>query len=161
MRPYLLQQRFEQAAARAPQAMAVRGAAGDRHSYGAVEAASRALAGRLRAAGCGPGARVGVWMAKSPAAVVGLLAVLRAGGVYVPLDPGSPSARVARLAADCGLWGLLAEAERAAAARAWAPPPPVGWSPSGALFVEPGGAGELAPAGRVSEDLAYVLYTSG
>ena len=161
MRPYLLQHGFEQAAARTPRAAAVRGAEGDGHSYGAVEAASRELAGRLRAAGCGPGARVGVWMAKSPAAVVGLLAVLRAGGVYVPLDPGSPPARVARLAEDCGLWGLLADAERAAAARAWAPPPQVVWSPSGALFVEPGGAGELAPAGRVSEDLAYVLYTSG
>jgi len=126
-------------------------------SYAALERASRRAALALRALGLAPGARVGVWMRKSPAAVAALLAALRADCVYVPLDPAAPPARIAALAADSGMAALFTEPERPslAASATAAPhrlPPPV-----------PGGSdpGVLPPARRGGEELAYILYTSG
>lgn len=161
MRPYLLPQSFERAAARWPEALAVRAADGASHTYAALEAASRAVAARLLAEGCLPGARVGVWMGKSPAAVAALLGVLRAGAAYVPLDAWSPSARVERLAADCGLWGLLTDAGLASAVASWRQPPAVQISATAPLFLPPAAGGALPPPRRTGEDAAYILYTSG
>ncbi|HSK58065.1 MAG TPA: condensation domain-containing protein, partial [Actinomycetospora sp.] len=61
---------------------------------------SAALAGALRAAGAGPGALVGVAVERSPDLVVALLAVLRTGAAYVPLDPAYPAARIAQVLDD-------------------------------------------------------------
>src|SRR5690348_11449096 len=80
---------------------AIRGARGEEMSYRELEAASRGWAARLQAAGIGRGDRVGVYLAKSPAAVVAQLAVMRAGAVYVPFDAWAPKARIEALAADC------------------------------------------------------------
>jgi amino acid adenylation domain-containing protein len=58
------------------------------------------LYGRL---GVRRGERVGVHMPRSGRTVAAMLGALRAGAVYVPLDPGSPPARVALIARDCGI----------------------------------------------------------
>src|SRR6185312_509704 len=102
-------QRFQRAAARYPRRSALRAADGESWTYAQLERLSRAGARRLAAAGCAPGERVGVHMRKSPLAVAAQLAILRAGGVYVPLDPLSPPARAAALAADGRLRALIAD----------------------------------------------------
>src|SRR6185369_1078071 len=81
-----LHQLFEAQAARSPDAVAlVDGPSGERWTYRELDLRADALAGRLTALGVGPEARVGVCLHRSPLLVAALLAVLKAGGVYVPL----------------------------------------------------------------------------
>jgi amino acid adenylation domain-containing protein len=72
-------------------------------TYGELETWANRLARLLQAIGCQAGDRVGLILPKSPAAVAGMLAILKAGCIYVPVDPESPPARLGRIlcAADC------------------------------------------------------------
>ncbi|WP_455432703.1 non-ribosomal peptide synthetase/type I polyketide synthase [Streptosporangium soli] len=76
-----------------------------RLTYGEVERDARLLARRLRGLGVRNGSVVALCLDKSPELIVVLLAVLKAGGAYLPLDPGHPVDRLAHLvhAAGCGL----------------------------------------------------------
>ncbi len=69
-------------------------------SYGELDAASDRLARRLVAAGMRPDDRVGLHAGRSCEFVLGLLAVLKAGAAYVPLDPALPTDRLAYQLAD-------------------------------------------------------------
>ncbi len=69
----------------------------ERMSYGDLERDTNRLARLMQDFGCGDGDRVCVLASKTPRTVAGLLAVLKAGGVYVPVDSASPAARVARI----------------------------------------------------------------
>ncbi|MFI6907016.1 amino acid adenylation domain-containing protein [Nonomuraea sp. NPDC050394] len=84
---------FEEQAARTPGAVAVEYGR-ERLTYAELERRSGLLAGRLRERGAGPGARVAVGMERSLDLVVSLLAVVRAGAAYVPLDPDYPRDRL-------------------------------------------------------------------
>ncbi|MFX4601174.1 AMP-binding protein, partial [Acinetobacter baumannii] len=75
---------FDARAVETPEAVALI-ADGRPVSFGVLKARSDRLARRLRALGVGPDVRVGLAVDQSPAMVVGLLAVLKAGGGYVPL----------------------------------------------------------------------------
>src|SRR5262249_45112239 len=68
-----------------------------------------ARAERLRASGVGPERIVALEMARSPALVVAMLATLRAGGAYAPLDPEWPAERRAWMRADLGAAAVLAD----------------------------------------------------
>ncbi|MFC6085296.1 amino acid adenylation domain-containing protein [Sphaerisporangium aureirubrum] len=103
-----LHEAFEAAAARDPEATAVVQAgpgAGERWTYRRIDAAADRLARRLRSAGVGPGTRAGVCLDRSPLLLVAVLGVLKAGGGYVPLDPGYPTRRLAAMAegSSCAL----------------------------------------------------------
>lgn len=162
MNPILLHQAIEARARDHGDAPAVR-AASTRLSYRQLERASRSLAHRLRVAGCPPGARVGVWMPKSAAAVVAQLAALRAGAVYVPLDRRAPEARIAALAADAALWGLFADAAGCQAVARWPQAPAWTAALDDATLDRADPAADAPAPGRatLSDDLAYILYTSG
>ncbi len=82
-------------------------------TYGCLEARADALADRLRAAGAGPETLVGVLMERSVDLVVALLAVLKAGGAFVPLEVSWPAARVREIAVRCGLRLAVGEGEAA------------------------------------------------
>ncbi|QYN40785.1 amino acid adenylation domain-containing protein [Pseudonocardia sp. DSM 110487] len=69
----------------------------ERWTYGELETFTNRFARMLRAEGCRDGSRVCVLASKSPATVASLVAVLKAGGVYVPIDSASPTERVARI----------------------------------------------------------------
>src|SRR3989449_9726086 len=92
----LLQQWVMQQAERRPEATALM-MAGDRLTYGQLDALSDQLARTLRAAGCGRGDRVCFLLPKSPLAIVSMLGILKADGIYIPVDPSSPAPRVAKI----------------------------------------------------------------
>jgi amino acid adenylation domain-containing protein len=107
----LLHEAFARQAQATPDAVAV--VAGDATlTYGELGRRAAALAARLRAAGVGPGVRVGLWAGLSLQSVVGSLAIGQAGGACVPLDPSEPRERLARILALARPRVLLASAAR-------------------------------------------------
>ena len=119
---------------------------------------------RLRALGVGPEVRVGVLLERSPELPAALLAVLAAGGAYLPLDPELPAARLTHMLRDAGARLLLTR--QSLAARLAPPALPVICLEEAVPETAPEAA--VAPAGPLlpvpvasPEQLAYVLYTSG
>lgn len=92
----LLQELITDQAEQRPEAVAVV-FKGVRMSYGEIEHASNRLARLLRKSGCRRGDRVCLLLPRSLAAIVGLLGIYKADCVYVPLDPASPAARLAKI----------------------------------------------------------------
>ncbi|MEW2134234.1 type I polyketide synthase [Streptomyces sp. NPDC005435] len=80
-----------------------------RLTYRDLERRTGRLAGHLAGLGLGRGERVALLLGNRVEAVESLLAVTRAGGVGVPLDPGSPAAELNRLLDDCGARVLVVE----------------------------------------------------
>lgn len=139
--------RFEQWARRTPSAPAVV-AVDERLTYAQLDARASGVAGKLTAAGVTPGDVVAVLMARSADLVVALLAVLKAGATYLPLDLGEPPLRLAAMVADATPVLALCDGPGLALADGLLP----------ALRCE-GDAGTSTP-GR-DGDLAYLAYTSG
>jgi amino acid adenylation domain-containing protein len=110
---------------------------------------SGALARRLREMGIGPEVAVGVCSRRSPVVVTAFLAILRAGGVYVPLDLGYPPERLELMVRDAGVRVILGDGTRDAGV------PVLELSPD--LFE----GDELETTGVLPENLAYIMYTSG
>src|SRR5215467_5205942 len=77
-------------------------------TYGRLEELSNQLARMLAAGGCGRGDRVCLLAPKSTSAIVGILGILKADCAYVPLDPGCPAARLARIVETCESRWILA-----------------------------------------------------
>jgi amino acid adenylation domain-containing protein len=82
-------------------------------TYGDLDEQSDRLAALLRSAGIGPGTRVGLYLPKSHRSVVGMLAILKAGAAYVPVDPGAPPKRAAYILDNCGIRGLVTTGTKA------------------------------------------------
>ncbi|MFY1632239.1 amino acid adenylation domain-containing protein [Solwaraspora sp. WMMB335] len=89
-------------AARQPDAIAVTWH-GTHLTYRALDTRSARLARHLRARGVGPETLVGICLDRSPGLVVAALAVARAGGAYLPIDPDDPAGRQATVCANAGL----------------------------------------------------------
>ena len=143
-------------AAETPEATAV--VCGDRRlSFAELAALASALAVRLRAAGVEPETRVAVLLRRSPELVIALLAVLEAGGAFVPLDPAAPAERSKLILADSGAILVLTDAALAPGLADVSLP---------TLFVSPTDASPpqalpRPPRPLAPEQLAYVLFTSG
>lgn len=164
-----LDEGFRAAASGRPDGVAVRDPArGTETTYAALDDAVDRLAGALSDAGVGAGARVGLCAPKSIASVTGLLATLRAGAAYVPVDVTAPPARNAFIFGDCGVHSVLADPDTA---RTLAEIRGAGFTLAGSVPGLEGTGAELVRLGReadgaetpagVPDDLAYVLYTSG
>ncbi len=96
-----VQQVFEQEAARRPEQTALV-CEGERVSYGELNRQANQFARHLRKRGLEPGQKVALCLRRSPELIVGMLAALKAGGAYAPLEPSWPPARLAALAQDLG-----------------------------------------------------------
>jgi len=94
----LLQHWIREQAERRPDAVALV-ALGDTVTYGELEARSNQLARLLRGAGCRRGDRVCFAIPKSPAAIIAILAILKADCIHVPLDTASPAPRASKIVA--------------------------------------------------------------
>ncbi|HLM66451.1 MAG TPA: amino acid adenylation domain-containing protein, partial [Longimicrobium sp.] len=144
-------------AARTPDAVAVV-FRGESVTYRELDARANRLARRLARLGAGPEVRVGIWLRRSPAMVQAVLAVLKTGAAYVPLDPCDPPDRLAFMLRDCGASVLVTEqalrqhlpATPAAVVSVDDPAADEGEDFAGTPWTEADG-----------ENAAYVVYTSG
>ncbi|HET8642725.1 MAG TPA: amino acid adenylation domain-containing protein, partial [Pseudonocardiaceae bacterium] len=105
--PHVLHELFERQAARTPDLVACE-FGDERLRYAELDERATGLARRLAGLGAGPGRLVGVCLRRSLDLVVGLLAILKAGAAYVPIDPDDPPARIAELAGESGVTLVLA-----------------------------------------------------
>jgi myxalamid-type polyketide synthase MxaB len=158
---------FEEQARRTPGALAV--VHNDHEvTYGELNRSADRLAERLRGAGVGPEVCVGLCVERSPEMVTALLAVWKAGGAVVPLDPHYPQTRLDYMLSDAGIRILLTEANLADRfARPGLDIMSVG-SAGHAPHADRGAACGACPTTPNSElrtpnarSLAYVIYTSG
>jgi amino acid adenylation domain-containing protein len=176
---FLLQHYLTSGALRDPDATAVvcRGA---QLTYGQLDRLSDRMARLLRDEGVRPGDRVGIFSPKSVETLIAIFGVLKAGGVYVPLDSKGPAQRAAYIIRDCGIRVLLtASKQRNLLAQILQEDLPLQLL----LFMDSAPSAEFPgsrslrilawPAAQASvkedppepptihTDLAYILYTSG
>ncbi|WP_328908281.1 amino acid adenylation domain-containing protein [Streptomyces sp. NBC_00234] len=147
---------FEATAERTPEALAL--VSGDLElSYAQVESAANRLAHALRREGLRPEDTVGLCLRRSPELVVAMLAVMKSGAAFVPLDPGLPQARLADMVSDARCARILCHEATAELAGALGATMRVD---------EEDGSGALLPDDRPAltvgdSSLAYVIFTSG
>ncbi|MDX3100861.1 non-ribosomal peptide synthetase [Nonomuraea angiospora] len=138
---------FREQAARTPGAPAV-----DGMTYAELNGRANHLARHLRARGAGSGELVGVCLERGPELMVTLLAVLKSGAGYLPLDPGQPAERLTYMIQDAG--AALVVTTKDLADRVTGP----------AVLLDtlqPGSSpGDLETA-VAPDDVMYVIYTSG
>ncbi|WP_343073363.1 non-ribosomal peptide synthase/polyketide synthase [Pyxidicoccus fallax] len=149
---------FDAQAARTPRAVAVE-FEGFRLTYAELERRANQLATHLRSRGVRTGDRVGVCMERSLELAVAVLAILKAGAAYVPLDPQYPAERLAFMVEDSGATLVLTQSQVARVL-----PPAVSErllrvdAEAGAISRQPAQAPvrDVPPAST-----CYVIYTSG
>lgn len=141
-------------------------------TYGQLKSAVDELAARLRHAGVGRESSVGVCLSRGPLLVQALLAILAAGGAFVPLDPGLPAARLTQMLTDTDPIVCLVDAQTRDTLPARTAPlieVTPGWLPSdagsdaGSVAASVAGSVAGLAAGMPGRptDLAYVMFTSG
>ncbi|HEU4326674.1 MAG TPA: amino acid adenylation domain-containing protein [Roseiflexaceae bacterium] len=148
---------FAAQVARAPQAPAL-WADGRQISYAELDRCANRLAHLLRARGAGTEQVLAVYLERSPELVVTLLATLKAGAAYLPLDTAAPVARLADTLASAGARLLITSSSLRELLPAERPPTLCLDAIEAELAAQP----DHAPAVRLHpEQLAYVMYTSG
>ncbi|MEA2562150.1 MAG: hypothetical protein QOH06_3654 [Acidobacteriota bacterium] len=148
---------FEEQAQRTPDHVAVT-FGNAQLTYAELDAWSNRLARRLRRLGVGPEGLVGLCLDRSLERVLAVLAVLKAGGTYVPLDPANPPARLDFLMRDSHAAVLLGH-EHLLAGLAGEGATVVHLDASLPWLAEESAEG-LAPAADLDQ-MAYMIYTSG
>ncbi|MFF8804025.1 non-ribosomal peptide synthetase [Streptomyces omiyaensis] len=127
-------------------------------SYAELNLRANRLAALLRGRGVGRGDRVGLCLRRNADLPASILAVLKTGAAYVPLDPSSPAGRVAEIAADAEVRLVVAHAEAGRAVRGVGAPVVVLDEVRAELAELPG---HNPPLAARPGDVAYVIYTSG
>jgi amino acid adenylation domain-containing protein len=148
---------FEDQAARTPNDIAA--VSGDlRVTYRELDARSNRLARHLQSAGVGTETLIGLAIDRSHEMLIAMLAILKSGGAYVPIDPSYPSARIALLIEDSQL-GFILTTEQL---RATLPATPARIiSLDGDAEAIAAQSPDSMPSSATGNNLAYVMYTSG
>jgi len=151
---------FARVAAQRPDAPALcfRGAT---VTYAQLQERSDRLAAQLRAHGVGPGCAVAMALERSPVAIVAVLAILKAGGCYLPVDAGHPPARLAFMLQDAGATLVLCSPANTGAFAQADGVRVLALGDDGALPAPAGAPTPAAVREAGARDLAYLMYTSG
>lgn len=153
--PQLIHQLFETQAHHTPTGIALT-CPPETFTYQDLNHKANQLARYLTTQGVGPETFVGIYLHRSPALLIALLAVLKAGGTYIPLDPTYPTPRLAYMVADSGLQLVLTHGDL--------PPltpkiPYLNLDRDSHLWAA--ASGQNLPTESLADQLAYVIYTSG
>lgn len=119
-------------------------------THGALQQRANGLAAQLVQQGAGPGQIVAICLERSPEFIISILAVLKAGAAFLPVDPSYPAAVIAHMLNDCGAKLMIANPGTA--------------HPDSMVLIPPMAAPQEHPLHRAAPDpdrLAYVIYTSG
>jgi non-ribosomal peptide synthetase component F len=132
-------------------------------TYQELDFASNRLARLLRARGVGRGDCVGLFLPRGAEVYVALLAILKAGAAYVPLDPDYPPDRVAYILDDCQARALVTTADLSIALTSFSGSvvPLDVLSTTAALEAESDAPLADESARATADDICYVIYTSG
>ncbi|MFG2043711.1 amino acid adenylation domain-containing protein [Dactylosporangium sp. NPDC048998] len=146
---------FARAARERPEAPALVTVTGAELTYRQLAERSDQVLAALRAAGVRPGDRVGLCLRREADLPAAMLAILRCGAAYLPLDPDYPPARLAYVVADAAPAVVLVHT------------PTRGRAPAGCRLIDldrdlgPAGADRPADAVTDPQAPAYVIHTSG
>lgn len=140
-----------------PQAVALTKASAQL-TYGELNARANVLAGYLRSLGAGPEVLIGICLERSFDQIIAILAVMKSGGAFLPLDPTWPASRLQKLLDDARAPLVVTSAEHAELLKA-----------DGRTAIVPGRDQDKIASAVTSEivpkvhreNLAYVIYTSG
>ncbi|HET9896741.1 MAG TPA: amino acid adenylation domain-containing protein [Streptosporangiaceae bacterium] len=146
-----IHQRFSVVAGKRPEQVALSSATGP-VSYGELDRSSGCLARGLVALGIGRGDRVGVCLERTPELIQAVLAVLKAGAAYVPLDPAYPVSRLELMIGDAAAAVVITAREDLPGSRTVT---------AGELKSLGGTGSALPPDTAGSADPAYIIFTSG
>ncbi|SFJ64597.1 non-ribosomal peptide synthetase [Thermoflavimicrobium dichotomicum] len=128
-------------------------------TYKELNRRANQLAHALQKRGVSSGDVVGICMERSPELVISVLAVLKAGAAYVPMDPAYPQERLAYMMADAEVSVILCRTAQQAEWMLEAGKQVICWQTDESLI-----AAESQAAPEVSvfvDQLAYMIYTSG
>ena len=145
---------FAAQVARAPEAVAL-SCGGRSWTYRELDEAANRLAHLLAGQGVGPGQCVALLFSRSAEAIVAILAVLKTGAAYLPIDPGLPAARIGFMIADAAPMAAITTAGLRSRLDGYellvidVDDPAIDTYPSTAL------------PGPAPDDIAYIIYTSG
>ncbi len=151
-----IHQLMERSAVRVPDSCAL--AFGEKTlSYAELDTRANRLAHYLVQRGAGPGSVIGIFLDRSFDMMVSLLAVLKTGSAYLPLDPAFPASRLEFMAEDAAISALITSSALAGK---------LSVKTQTVLMDEERSAIDRMPATALdhnvdAESLAYVLYTSG
>ncbi|WP_142281688.1 non-ribosomal peptide synthase/polyketide synthase, partial [Mycobacterium kyorinense] len=145
---------FAAQTARTPEAVAI-SCGGHSVTYREVEESANRFAHLLAGNGVGPGRVVGLLVERSARAVVAILAVLKTGAAYLPIDPAHPRARIGFMLSDAAPAAVITTADLAGRLEG-----------HDVLVVDlDDPAAEAQPASALPapgpDDIAYIIYTSG
>ncbi|ORA60690.1 non-ribosomal peptide synthetase [Mycobacteroides franklinii] len=145
---------FAAQVARAPEAIAI--TCGERSwSYGELDATANRLANHLVTRGARPGERVALLLPRTGEAIAAILAVLKTGAAYLPIDPAHPDSRVEFVLGDAAPVVAVTTADLM---------PRLGASGVPVLDIDDPAVSQQSDAallGPAVDDIAYIIYTSG
>ena len=125
-------------------------------TYGELERAVKGFAAGLRQRGLTEGSLVGIWAERKPEVMVAVLATLRLGAAYVPLDPAYPADRIAFMLEDSEARFIISSDRIGGEGVDWIPLPKLD-----TLLSQPIPEETEESTGLNPDALAYVIYTSG
>ncbi len=160
VKPAMLQQLFERTADTMPDRIAVI-CEGKEYTYLELEHYANRIAHYLSERGVKFGNRVGILLKRSIETYAAIIAVLKLGAAYVPLDTSFPSDRIRFIAEDAE-FSMLISTESISARKAANKSPQVLLDREKAVIAsQPGSRPEIALSGQPERELCYIIYTSG
>ncbi|MFG2298919.1 amino acid adenylation domain-containing protein [Streptomyces sp. NPDC048603] len=156
--PQLFHEWIREHARRTPEAVALAHGA-EEVTYAELDGGAGRLAARLRELGVGPEVIVGICADRGPDMIRAIVAVLKAGGAFLPLDPQHPAERLAFVSGDSGMRVLITQSALAGTVPFDGPTVVID-APPALPGTSEGIAAEPVP-GTGPDNTAYVLYTSG
>lgn len=130
-------------------------------TYGALEFRSNQLAHHLRGLDVGPGKLVGIVFDRSELPIIALLAILKTGAAYVPIEPMLPDERIRYILAETEIAALLTERTHLQRTSGVYGGQTIAIDDCAAASASPSRRLARSETGVSPDDLCYVIYTSG